>query len=104
MSGDDRVRLTLVFPPALESAIVDEVIAFTPAVPGFTTWAGEGHGAGFEGASATERVRGRIGRHVLTVVWTRGPLEALLAVLHDRMPGADVRWWLEPVIDTGSFR
>ncbi|MGD9601454.1 MAG: DUF3240 family protein [Gammaproteobacteria bacterium] len=104
MSGDERVRLTLVFPPALEPALIDEVLAFTPVVPGFTTWTGEGHAAGFDRASATERVRGRVGRRMLTVVWTRARIDTLLAALRTRMPGTDVYWWIEPVLDSGSFR
>ncbi len=96
------VRLNLIFPPSLEDAVTDALIA-DPALPGFTLLHAEGHSSDFTHASASERVRGRIERRVLWVVIEHERLDQVLSVLHQRVASTDVRWWAEPVIARGRL-
>ncbi|MBS0241678.1 MAG: DUF3240 family protein [Proteobacteria bacterium] len=93
----DLCRLTLVYPPALDDLLAGLLLALDPPLDGFTTWPAEGHGLGFDSASAAERVRGRIRRSVMTVILPRNRLPA---VLHNikatlKVPGA--AYWVETV-------
>ena len=73
-----RCKLTLVYPLPIEEEIVNLVLSQNRLAEGFTTWRAEGHGHGFNGASANEKVRGRIDRGVLVSVLPRSALSALL--------------------------
>lgn len=96
------VRLNLIFPPSLENAVTDALIA-DPALPGFTLFHAEGHSSDFTHASASERVRGRIERRVLWVVVERERLDQVLSALHQRVASTEVRWWTEPVLALGRL-
>ncbi len=96
------VRLTLVFPTALESAITEALIEH-PTSPGFTLLHAEGHGSDFQGASVAEQVRGRIARRVLWMVLRPEQSEAIVAALREQIPSHDVRWWEEPVTRHGRL-
>ena len=47
------------------------MLNFEPPLPGFTTWAADGHGFGFADATVSERVRGRVKRSVIVAVLGR---------------------------------
>lgn len=96
------VRLNLIFPPALENAVTDALIADS-ALPGFTLLHAEGHSSDFAHASAGEKVRGRVDRRVLWIVIERERLDEVLAALRRRVASTDVRWWAEPVIARGRL-
>ncbi|MDE2372478.1 MAG: DUF3240 family protein [Burkholderiales bacterium] len=96
------VRLNLIFPPSLETAVTEALID-DPTMPGFTLLHAEGHSSDFSHTSARERVRGRIERRVLWVVIERERLEQVLAVLHERVASAEVRWWTDPVLALGRL-
>ena len=61
------VRLNLVFPPTLEDAVTDALMA-DPVLPGFTLLHAEGHTGDFARASIREKVRGRVDRRVIWVL------------------------------------
>jgi len=100
--GGGLVRLNLVFPPSLEDAVTEALLA-GPALPGFTLFHAEGHTSDFSRASASERVRGRVERRVLWVVIEYARLDEVLSVLHARVASTEVRWWAEPVIASGRL-
>ena len=96
------VGLNLVFPPALEDAVTDALMA-DPTLPGFTLLHAEGHSSDFAHASIREQVRGRVDRRVLWVVIERERVDGLLAALRQRIASSDVRWWMEPVMAMGRL-
>jgi hypothetical protein len=96
------VRLTLVFPPALEGALSEALIT-APNSPGFTLLHGEGHSSDFPRASTAEQVRGRIDRRVILVVVQAEALEPLIRALKQRVPSHDIVWWSEPVLELGRL-
>ncbi|HWK37526.1 MAG TPA: DUF3240 family protein, partial [Hyphomicrobium sp.] len=55
-------KLTLIYPPASETQIVELLMESDPPLSGFTTWAADGHGHSFDKATMRERVRGRVAR------------------------------------------
>lgn len=96
------VRLNLVFPPALEEAITEALMA-DPALPGFTLLHAEGHTGDFARASIREKVRGRVDRRVIWVLIEPERLDEVLAHLRQRIASSDVRWWAEPVLASGRL-
>lgn len=100
----DLCKLTLVFPVAAEDQILDFLLDSRPALPGFTSLRAEGHGAGFEGASAREKVRGRIERRLLFMVLSRARLRSLLIEFQERIAVPNLAFWVEPVESFGSFK
>ena len=96
------VRLNLVFPPALEDAVTEALMA-APAQPGFTLLRAEGHTGDFARASIREQVRGRVDRRVAWVLIEPAGLDALLAHLRGQVASGEVRWWVEPVLASGRL-
>ena len=96
------VRLVLVFPPRLEEAVTEALVA-TPGMPGFTLLQAEGHSSDFAHASAAEQVRGRVERRVLWMLLPPAQVEGVLAQLRQDVDAHDVRWWLEPVLAMGRL-
>ena len=96
------VRLTLVFPPALEGALSEALIT-APQSPGFTLLHAQGHGSDFMHASTAEQVRGSIERRIAWVVLETAALQPLIDAIRERVRSHDVVWWSEPVLDRGRF-
>lgn len=96
------VRLSLAFPPSLEAAITEALIA-APEPPGFTLFNAEGHSSDFSSASTAERIRGRIDQRVLWMIVEQGSHQQVLALLRATIASTHVRWWLEPVLDMGHL-
>ncbi|MGE0387543.1 MAG: DUF3240 family protein [Gammaproteobacteria bacterium] len=99
----DVDRLTLVFPPAVEPALLEILLDEEPPLPGFTVVHAEGHGADFEHATVRERVRGRVARRMLLMVLPHARVEHLLERLRARLPSNHVTWWVEPVSGFGRL-
>ncbi|MEZ5938245.1 MAG: DUF3240 family protein [Hyphomonadaceae bacterium] len=102
MAGD-ICRLTVVYPPEAEDALVDLLEQSEPRLPGFTTWHARGHGFGFASASHAERVSGSVSRGVLVVVAGRERAEDLLAELKEKTPIQGLMFWMEPVLAAGRL-
>lgn len=98
----NQVRLTLIFPPALESAVV-ETLASNPRTPGFTIVHAEGHGQDFANASAIEIVRGRIAQRVLWIATNDEACAELLRDLKEKVPSPQIVWWIDPLISFGRL-
>jgi len=97
-------KLTLIYPPASETHLVEVLLNSEPAVSGFTTWEAEAHGQSFAEASMRERVRGRITRGVLMVVLPRARIELLVEEIRVKAAIADLVYWIEPVLAFGRMR
>lgn len=96
------IRLTLIFPPSLESALCEALIT-APQPPGFTLLHAEGHSSDFPHASTAEQVRGHIDRRVIWAVMDADALQPLIQLLRQRVPSHEVIWWSEPVLDLGRL-
>ena len=96
-------RLTLVFPPTVEPALLEILLDEEPPLPGFTIVAAEGHGADFSTASLREQVRGRVARRMLLMVLPRERIAALIEHLRAALPNPHVTWWVEPVTAFGRL-
>jgi len=96
-------KLTLVYPMSAEDQIVEVLLSSEPPLPGFTTFAADGHGQDFSSASANERVRGRVRRGVLMIVLPRPSLSALLKRIASEAPIPRLMHWVEPVESCGRL-
>lgn len=101
--ASDLCRLSLVYPPESDSALIELLETFEPPLPGFTTWSASGHGQGFDGASHAERVSGRVSRRVATMVLPRSQADALLDQIGERTPIRHLMFWIEPVLSAGRM-
>jgi hypothetical protein len=97
-----QVRLSLLFPPALEEIVTDALLA-DPALPGFVLLHAEGHEGDFTTASLHEQIRGHVERRMLSMIIGREHVDDLLATLRERIASHELRWWIEPVIASGSL-
>lgn len=97
-----QIRLTLIFPPALEDPVT-EALSACAGLPGFTLLHAEGHTSDLARASAAEQVRGRVQRRVLWMLLDAAQLEAALDAVRAVTASRDVRWWTEPVLATGRL-
>ncbi|MCJ9428849.1 DUF3240 family protein [Kordiimonas marina] len=96
-------KLAIVCPTEVAEDIVDTLLELEPSLPGFTTFAADGHGQDFSHASAQEHVRGRIGRRVLWAVLAESDVKRALEAVKARSKGAHVIYWTEPVLEYGSL-
>lgn len=99
---NDLVRLSLVFPPRLETALTEALVAGA-CLPGFTLLQAEGHSSDFSTASAAEQVHGRVQRRVLWMLLQRAQVDTVLAALRGQVDAQEVRWWIEPVLAMGRL-
>lgn len=99
----DYCKLTLVYPPASESALVELLLALEPAAPGFTTLRAVGHGHSFEGASHAERVGGQVARNLMVSILPRMQAGQVLERIRAEAPVPHLAYWLEPVLAAGRL-
>lgn len=97
-----HVRLTLVFPPSLESAISEALIT-APQSPGFTLFRAQGHSSDFPHASTAEQVRGYVERGVIWIVTPAEAVAGVLAALREKVASREVMWWTEAVLEQGRL-
>lgn len=96
-------KLTLSCPSAAAEPIIEHLLESRFVPNGFTTLAGSGHGADFRAASLRERVRGRIDVTLLVAILPAIDVPHLLAELREKFHGAHIRYWIEPVQDSGDL-
>ncbi len=93
--------MTLVGPPQVAEHVIELMLEHEPPVRGFTTWAAEGHGFGFESASLREKIRGRVERRVIVAVTTRAVARTLLNAIETTVAAPHLTHWIEPVESIG---
>ena len=96
------IRLTLIFPPHLETPIT-QALSGDPRMPGFTLLKAEGHTSDFAGASDAELVRGRVERRLLWLLIPAGKKEEVLQLMRTHVDSHDLRWWTEAVLEMGRL-
>ncbi|MFZ3036234.1 MAG: DUF3240 family protein [Rugosibacter sp.] len=97
------ICLHLVLPESLEEPIIDELLKHPLWVGPFLTHAINGHAAPEHIASEAERVRGRAHRVKIEILMAHDHARQLLAQLQADLPGADLSWWISPVLDSGAL-
>ncbi len=96
-------KLTLVYPPASEDSLVEYMLNQDPPLSGFTTMKAEGHGLGFDRASAREKVHGRTDRRLFIAIISIEQSEQVLTKLKSDMPIAGLMYWTEPILSAGRL-
>jgi len=96
-------KLAIVCPTEVAEDLVDTLLELEPSLPGFTTFAADGHGHDFTHASAQEHVRGRIGRRVLWAIMADHDVARALDAVKARFKGVHIIYWTEPVLEYGSL-
>jgi len=96
-------KLTLSCPGALADAVVEFLLESEWDTTGFSTVAAAAHGADFTGASLREKVRGSIDTVLVVLVLPAAHVAPLLAGMRARFRAPQMRYWTEPVHETGDF-
>jgi hypothetical protein len=102
MNSGSACQLTLNVSPALEDAIVDWLLG-QGLEQGFSTCHVDGHGSDHERLSIAEQVRGRQHRVEFRLVLEPESAQRMLAVLQTDFAGADVFYFLMPVLNSGHL-
>jgi hypothetical protein len=97
-----QVAVTLTVAPTLEERIVDWLLA-RQDVETFTGYTTYGHG-GERDLSVAEQVSGRRRRVELRVELAAEALDEWLAALGERFSGADVGYFVAPILRSGHLR
>jgi hypothetical protein len=98
-----RIKLTLACPQSLAEQMIEFLLDGPWLQEGFTTVAGNGHGADFANASLREKVRGRVEIQLVTTVLPAAHLPGLLDALRAQFKAPHTRYWTEPVQEFGDL-
>lgn len=98
-----NICLHLVLPKSLEEPVIDHLLRHPAWVGPFVTHPADGHAAPEHISSEAERVRGRAKRVKIEILMAHDHSRQLLAQLQADLPGADLSWWLSPVLDSGAL-
>jgi hypothetical protein len=96
----NRVLVVITSPPSLESQIVDWLLATQDGV-GFSSVAAHGHSTRHDHLSIAEQVSGRQKRIQFQVQIDGRQLDSLLEELKSEFGGADLHYWVVPVLAGG---
>lgn len=99
----EEVLVVLTTSPALQEPVVDWLLERLDG-GGFTGVPVAGHSSRLEGLSPAEQVSGRQQRYQFQVQMPAGRLDGFLAGLREAFSGADIRYWIMPVLAAGSLR
>ncbi len=96
-------KLTLIYPPNIESVLIEFMLNRNPPLEGFTTVKCEGHGLGFERASIGEKVRGAIDRRMFIAIMNSDETTILLEDIKNNIKVSGLMFWTEPVLSAGRL-
>lgn len=97
------VLLSLTLPPSMIQDIEDLLLGHPELVPGFTTSHANGHGSAVHLVEAGELVRGHAPRVQVRLVGPLADMEAVLALIREHYPRANIFYWIVPVIESGRI-
>lgn len=97
------VLLSLTMPGDVAQQVEDLLLARPDLVAGFTTAHVDGHGSAVRLVSAAERVCGHSPRVQMQSVGSEAAMRAVLALLREALPQANIYYWLLPVSDMGRL-
>ena len=96
------VLLTLVVAPEQAEAMIDWLLDH-PAVQGFSSQVGSGHGSDPQRLNVEEQVVGRRPRVFFTLLLRAASAQDLLVQLRSDFAGREVHYWLTPVLASGRL-
>ena len=94
---ESQVLVVLNAPSSLEEPLIDWLLGHDGGL-GFTSFPVFGHSSGHDGLSAAEQVSGRIRRRQFQVQMAGAVVDEFLAGLEASMAGADIRYWVLPIL------
>lgn len=104
MSAPTEERLlTLIVPLDLAETVEDLLLARPELVSGFTAVQADGHGSELPLLSAEERVSGHAPRCLIQTIAPEATLRTLLDDLKASLPGANLFYWLSPILARGRL-
>ena len=95
--------LTLLCTPAQEERLLD-LLLMSAASEVFTSEPLSAHGVCSAPLSASEQVMGRARATQVQVLLEERAKDALLAQIHEQFPGANLRYWVTPILETGKTK
>ncbi|MEJ2645905.1 MAG: DUF3240 family protein [Gammaproteobacteria bacterium] len=98
----NEALLVLIASPSLEEVLADWLLDREDGT-GFSTVPVSGHGSGLVNLSAAEQVAGRRRRVQFQIHGSRDHLESTLAGLKQDFAGADLHYWMIPLLDAGHL-
>lgn len=97
------VLLTLVMPDDVAQHVEDLLLSRPDLVRGFTANASEGHGSVVQLVEPAELVAGHAPRKVIRTLGPEADMRAVLDLIRNELPRANVFFWLVPVIAMGRL-
>ena len=97
------VLLTLIMPNDVAQLVEDLLLNHPELVRGFTASQAEGHGVVIPLLEDAELVAGHAPRTVIRTVGPEADKRAVLALLKQKLPNANIFYWLVPIIDMGRL-
>jgi len=97
------VLLTLVLPLDIAQTVEDLLLEHPDLIQGFSTAPSWGHGGSVNLREPSELVSGHSPRTQLRTVGPEDKLRAIIALLRDKLPHANIVYWLVPVIEFGRI-
>jgi len=94
--------LVLIVTPAIENAIVDWLLE-RDDVPGFSSFAIDGHGASIHSLSPSEQVTGRQRNIMFQLQLPESVAEELITEIREAFRGSGMHYWLAPVLASGHI-
>lgn len=98
-----EVLLSLIMPNDICQDVEDLLLSRPDLVRGFTTSQAEGHGSVVPLIKALEQVSGHSPRTLIQSVGPEEAMRAILALVKERLPCANIFFWLVPVIEMGRL-
>ena len=95
-----QVLITLTTPPSLEEGMVDWLLNFSENV-GFTSNKAHGHSSGIDGLNLAEQVAGRKEQVRFQLHIPANDLSTFLETLRKDFAGAEVHYWVAPLLEVG---
>lgn len=97
------ILLNLVMPKGVAQHVEDLLLGSPDLVRGFTASEAEGHGSVVELVEPGELVSGHSPRVQIQAAGPEEKMRAVLAMLKNELPNANIYYWLLPVIDMGRL-
>ncbi|GGX38362.1 DUF3240 family protein [Undibacterium squillarum] len=103
-SSENAALLCLSVPVALDDEIADFLLNHPALISGFTSVSANGMGPNSIFGSIMEQVQGKSRRQLFMSEAPLGKITSLLTLLQDAYQGADIHYWITPVLQSGSLR
>jgi len=99
----EPVCLTLIAPRQLRDDLFDYLNEQTDLVSGFTASSAAGHGSTMRLRSAAEQVKGHADQAVVQLILPKVDAGRLVYRLRGSFAGANIVYWIQPVIEFGTI-